>query len=478
MDKNRIIVVGGGVAGLSAALKALEQNVHVDIFSLSSFRRSPSVADRSGINGALNTKGENDSPEEHTEETLLCGEFLESWESVEKMCRMAPGVISLYERIGVPFKRTVEGLIDLKTFDADSKKRTVIAGESTGQQLLNALDSQVRKYESAGRARRFEFWHFDSIVKDENGLCRGIVATNLKTLDIRHFAAHAVIICSGGYGALYGGAGVVSQSAASSVYQQGALLSNMEFVQFDKNEAGNISVLHTLGGLFVGENYMTTIEGLFAAGRCANIHHGARCLPGNSLLSDTVSGLEAGSSAADYAWLMRNTEDSKNQSIFEKEVARQLEWSRNVTSQDGEENVYLLKKELGEVMSSLAGAEKNNSGLTEADARLNLLLERLFRCGNIDRSKWANHEIILKKDMFHMINLAKVVAQSSLNRNESRGVFYKADCPEKNESDWRKKTLAEYTVEGPKLDYLSVESSADSYEAYEDLQDDVRGEYE
>ena len=105
----RIIIVGGGLAGLSAAIKVAESGAHVDLFSLVPVKRSHSVCAQGGINAAKNLKGEGDSTWNHFDDTVYGGDFLANQAPVKQMCEMGPGIIDLLDRMGVPFNRTPEG---------------------------------------------------------------------------------------------------------------------------------------------------------------------------------------------------------------------------------------------------------------------------------------------------------------------------------------------------------------------------------
>src|SRR5438093_1638246 len=171
----KIIVVGGGLAGLSAVIKIAEMGGQVDLFSIVPVKRSHSVCAQGGINAAKNLKGEGDSTWQHLDDTVYGGDFLGNQPPIKAMCDAAPGIIDLLDRMGVPFTRTREGLIDFRRFGGTLHHRTAFAGATTGQQLLYALDEQVRRFEVEGRVRRFESHEFVSLVRDDNGRCRGIV---------------------------------------------------------------------------------------------------------------------------------------------------------------------------------------------------------------------------------------------------------------------------------------------------------------
>ncbi|WP_353855012.1 succinate dehydrogenase flavoprotein subunit [Bacillus sp. Bos-x628] len=234
MSNSSIIVVGGGLAGLMATIKAAEAGTAVKLFSIVPVKRSHSVCAQGGINGAVNTKGEGDSPYEHFDDTVYGGDFLANQPPVKAMCEAAPSIIHLLDRMGVMFNRTSEGLLDFRRFGGTQHHRTAYAGATTGQQLLYALDEQVRRYEVAGLVTKYEGWEFLGVVLDDEQVCRGIVAQNLTTMEIESFRSDAVIMATGGPGIIFGkstNSMINTGSAASIVYQQGAYYANGEFIQ-------------------------------------------------------------------------------------------------------------------------------------------------------------------------------------------------------------------------------------------------------
>jgi succinate dehydrogenase / fumarate reductase flavoprotein subunit len=234
MAAPRIIVVGGGLAGLAAVIKIAEAGGTVDLFSIVPVKRSHSVCAQGGINAAKNLKGEGDTTDKHFDDTIYGGDFLANQTPVKRMCEAAPAIIDLLDRMGVPFNRTPEGLLDFRRFGGTLYNRTAFAGATTGQQLLYALDEQVRRHESNGRVKKYEGWEFLSAVLDSNGIARGITALDLRTMELRSFRADAIILATGGTGALFGkstNSVVCTGSAQSAIFQQGAYYANGEFIQ-------------------------------------------------------------------------------------------------------------------------------------------------------------------------------------------------------------------------------------------------------
>src|SRR5690606_19705705 len=214
--------------------KAAEAGADIDLLSIVPVKRSHSVCAQGGINGAVNTKGEGDSPWEHFDDTVYGGDFLANQPPVKAMCEAAPAIIHLMDRMGVMFNRTPEGLLDFRRFGGTKHHRTAYAGATTGQQLLYALDEQVRRWEVAGRVTKYEHWEFVGIVLDDEGVCRGIVAQDLRSMEIREFRADAVILATGGPGIIFGkstNSVINTGTAASAVYQQGVHYANGEFIQ-------------------------------------------------------------------------------------------------------------------------------------------------------------------------------------------------------------------------------------------------------
>ncbi len=234
MERRNIVVIGGGLAGLMATVRAAEQGFKVDLVSLVPVRRSHSVCAQGGINAAVNTKGEGDSPWEHFDDTVYGGDFLANQTPVKRMCEAAPGIVNLFDRMGVMFNRTPEGLLDFRRFGGTKHHRTAFAGATTGQQLLYALDEQVRRYEAAGLVTKYEGWEFLSAILDGSGTCRGVMALHLATGALKALPSRAVIMATGGPGLVFGRStnSLINTGAANgSLYTQGAVYANGEFVQ-------------------------------------------------------------------------------------------------------------------------------------------------------------------------------------------------------------------------------------------------------
>ncbi|MFC4409856.1 succinate dehydrogenase flavoprotein subunit [Chungangia koreensis] len=553
MAKSKLIVVGGGLAGLAATMKAAESGTPVDLFSLVPVKRSHSVCAQGGINGAVNTKGEGDSPAKHFDDTVYGGDFLANQPPVKAMAEAAPGIIHLFDRMGVMFNRTPEGLLDFRRFGGTLYHRTAFAGATTGQQLLYALDEQVRRYEVEGLVTKYEGWEFLGVVLDDDGHARGIVVQNLTTGEIKTFRGDAVIMATGGPGIIFGKSTnsiINTGSAASIIYQQGGYYANGEFIQIHptaipgddklrlmsesaRGEGGRVwtykdgkpwyfleekypkygnlvprdiatreifdvcvnqklgingenmvyldlshkdpheldvklggiieiyekfvgddprkvpmkifpAVHYSMGGLWVDYDQMTNIPGLFAAGECDYSQHGGNRLGANSLLSAIYGGMVAGPNAVNYMnGLTKHAEDLPSTLFEQYEKSEQQKWD-NILKMDGNENAYLLHKELGEWMTDNVTVVRYNDRLQKTDDKLLELLERYENINVNDTSAWSNQGAAFTRQLKNMLYLARVITLGALNRDESRGAHYKPDFPDRNDEDWLKTTMAKF----------------------------------
>lgn len=235
MSQHRVVVVGGGLAGLASTMKLAELGVAVDLLSLTPVKRSHSVCAQGGINSCNDqTRQLGDSEWKHFDDTVYGGDFLNHQPPVKEMTEWAPKVIDLMDRLGVPFNRTGEGFLDRRRFGGTLYKRTAFAGATTGQQLLYGLDEQVRRHESDGLVKKYEFWDFLGPILDDSGRCRGVIAQDMVSMQIRAFPADAVVVATGGCGLIYGRSTMsvfCNGGAASRCFQAGAKYGNGEFIQ-------------------------------------------------------------------------------------------------------------------------------------------------------------------------------------------------------------------------------------------------------
>lgn len=228
-------MIGGGLAGLAAAMKLAELGIAVDLVSMVPVKRSHSVCAQGGINSVnATTRAQGDSEYLHFDDTVYGGDFLNNQPPVKEMADWGPKVIDLLDRLGVPFNRTPEGHLDRRRFGGTLYKRTAFAGATTGQQLLYALDEQTRRWEAEGLIKLYEFHEFLGSILDDNGVCRGCVIQDMFSMEIKALKSDAVVMATGGCGLIFGKSTmsmICTGGANARVYKEGAKYANGEFIQ-------------------------------------------------------------------------------------------------------------------------------------------------------------------------------------------------------------------------------------------------------
>ena len=229
-----IIVVGTGLAGASAAASLGEMGFRVFNFCIQdSPRRAPSIAAQGGINAAKNYQNDGDSVYRLFYDTIKGGDYRAREANVYRLAEVSNAIIDQCVAQGVPFARDYGGTLDNRSFGGAQVSRTFYARGQTGQQLLlgaySALSRQVQK----GTVKLYTRYEMLDLVVIE-GRARGIIARNLVTGEIERFAAHAVVIGTGGYGnAFFLSTNAMGSngSVAIQCYKKGAYFANPCFAQ-------------------------------------------------------------------------------------------------------------------------------------------------------------------------------------------------------------------------------------------------------
>lgn len=580
-SKREVIVVGGGLAGLSAAMKLAESGVYVKIVSVTKVKRSHSVCAQGGINAAINSMGEDDSPLIHAYDTIKGGDFLANQPPILEMCLCAPKIIDMMDRFGCTFNRTKEGNLDFRRFGGTLYNRTAFCGASTGQQLLYSLDEQVRRYEVKGFVEKFENHEFMRLIQDDQGIARGIVLMDLFNMKLEILKADAVVIATGGPGLIFKkstNSTFCTGAANGRLYLQGMKYANGEFIQIHptaipgedkmrlmsesaRGEGGRIYVMgdsskfiinaegekvpcgktgepwyfleelypafgnlvprdigsreiirlcemglgvdgkdqvyldvshlsdekkhkiesildiyqkftgddpkkvpmrifpavhYSMGGAWVDwpaaddpdrwirYRQMTNLPGCFNVGESDYQYHGANRLGANSLLSCIFGGLVTGVEVPRYLENLPLSYRETPENVFEAALKLEENFKSDLLSRNGPENVYLLHDELAEWMVRNVTVKRNNTDLTRTLEKIEELKKRYKQITLDDKTRFANQTYAFANQFFSMLELAQVITQCALLRNEFRGAHFKPEFPNRDDENYLKTTIAVY----------------------------------
>ena len=540
----KILIIGCGLAGLSAAINASEKGCDVTVISVFPPERAQSVLAEGGINAALNTKGEDDSPGQHCEDTMKAGVFLADEKAVEGLTEHAPGLIRKLAEEGVVFNRDENGDPDMRYFGGQNKKRTVFAKAGIGKQLVAGLSAVMRRYEAEGKIKVLTDVKFVKCILSK-GRYAGIIAENVITGELSYMESDSLIVASGGPGALFGnntGSKASDGSASASLFRSGIQMANLEMIQFHpttiateqkrmliseaaRGEGGRLfavrhgerwyfmedwygkngnlmprdivsqciykvchddtngvedhdnawldltfldeytvheklaeitdttvkylgidpfkepipvypGIHYFMGGIYTDREHRTSIPGIYAAGECACIYHGANRLGGNSTLGAIYGGSVAAASAADGSGLIQLTSEEKSAAGQLAEHDISVLYDKCLTENKTDGTSRRLLEHLQTIMNRYLGIVREETelkkGLLELEALKNF--SPLYQKGHICDAYAADN----------LRTLGEAFIQSAIERRESRGAQMRSDYPERNDAEFRKTTVAEY----------------------------------
>jgi len=567
--RHDVIIVGGGGAGLRAAIAVAEESPDLDVAIVSKVfpMRSHTVAAEGGAAGVI--KG-NDSFENHIYDTISGGDWLCDQEAVEMFVHESPKELMQLEHWGCPWNREADGSIAVRPFGGMKIERTWFAADKVGFHMLHALFQTSLKYEGI---KRYDEWFVTKLLV-EGGRCQGVAALEMRSGQMHLIQANAVVICTGGAGRIFpfttNGA-VKTGDGMAIAYRAGVPLKDMEFVQYHPTGLPGTGLLITEavrgeGGILVNkdgyrylqdynlgepldvhdprhpvkrtmelgprdrlsmifiwerekgrtipgpygdvvhldirhlgerrinerlpfarelaQNYIgidpvyepipvrpvvhymmggidtdihaaTELPGVFAAGETACVSiNGANRLGSNSLPELLVFGARAGRSAAHFA---KEHLDLRTTALVNQTKDEQERISKNfIRKQGGTERIATLRREMMEIMEESAGIFRDESTLKGACTKLAELKERFSNVLIEDRSLTFNTELTSALELENMLDLARAVTHSALERRESRGAHQRTDFPERDDERFLKNTLAYLTEDKPRIEYKEV----------------------
>jgi succinate dehydrogenase / fumarate reductase flavoprotein subunit len=553
MNHHKVMVVGGGLAGLRAAVETAEAGVETAVLSLLYPVRSHSGAAQGGINAALANMEDckDDSPAKHAYDTIKGSDFLADQDCAETMTSDAPTRIYELDHYGVPFSRTSDGKIAQRPFGGAGYPRTCYAADKTGLYILHTLNEQAVKH----GIKVYNEWAALSLSIDD-GLCHGLVALNMQTGEMAAFGADAVIIATGGAGRIYRRSSNAMQSTGycmAMAYRAGVALKDAEFVQFHpttlagtnilmseaaRGEGGyllnnlgerfmskyapkamelaprdivarsiqteidegrgfpggtvNLDLRHLgrekilerlpgirdlaisfsgvdcldqpvpiqpaqhyfMGGIDTDRDGATTVKGLFAAGECACVSvHGANRLGGNSLLECVVMGQRAGAAAGGY---VKGKTTGVNDAVLIDSLKTTEAEVASLIKSEGKERLVTLRDTMADAMTEKVGIFRNAGPMTEALVTVRELRVRYRQVGVDAKHRKFNLDLLRTYELGGMLDVAEAIVAGALARQESRGSHSRRDFTKRDDANWMKHTLAEYTPDGARLTYKPV----------------------
>jgi fumarate reductase flavoprotein subunit len=257
-----VLIVGGGGAGLRAAIAAAEANPDLDIAVVSKVypMRSHTVSAEGGAAGVIKA---GDSPEAHIQDTVSGSDWLADQDAVELFVREAPNELIQLEHWGCPWSRDPDGTIAVRPFGGMSIERTWFAADKTGFHMLHTLFQTSLKY---GSTKRYDEWYATRLLV-ENGRCQGVAAMELRTGQVHAILAKAIILSTGGYGRIFPfttNAAISTGDGLGLAYRAGVPLKDLEFVQYHPTGLPGTGILITEaaraeGGILVnksGDRYL------------------------------------------------------------------------------------------------------------------------------------------------------------------------------------------------------------------------------
>src|SRR6266540_1973273 len=483
-----VLIVGGGLAGIRAAIAAVETNPRVKVGMVSKVypMRSHTVSAEGGAAAALRPE---DSYENHAFDTVKGSDYLADQDVVEAFVREAPIEIIQMEHWGCPWSRDEDGKISARPFGGMTTWRTAFAADKTGFHMLHTVFQTSLKYPQIHR-------HDEAFVTKllvEDSRCVGVVAVDMKSGRFDAITARSVILATGGLGRVYAfttNGNICTGDGMALAYRAGVGLKDMEMVQFHPTGLPFTGILITEavrgeGGYLInkeGERFLkryvpnkmelgprdimggvdadisgaTQILGLYAAGECANVGlNGGNRLGSNSLSECLVFGAAAGRAAAEHASSAKPVSANPVNAML-KDEAKRIE-DNYLDKKGGDERIGTIREEMQHALDGGAGVFRTREGLGKLARQLGDLRDRFEKIKIEDSSRTFNTELTAALELDFMLEVSDAITYSALAREESRGAHARRDFPERNDEKYLKHTVAFRTEElSPRLEYRDV----------------------
>ena len=431
--KHTLVIVGAGLAGLSAALTAVKNGWTVKLVSSLASERAQSVMAEGGINAALNTKGEEDSPEQHYTDTLTAACGLADPNAVWGMTQAASELVRSLHHLGVQFNVTDDDELDLRNFGGQKKKRTAFAQSDTGKQLMTALIDAVRREESAGTVERFPHHKFRTLLLSGN-ICGGCTVQDTYTGELLRFVCDAVLIATGGLHGLFGdttGSLANTGEVTAELFRLGVPMANLEMIQYHPTTVE------------LGEKRMLLSEAARGeGGRLFALRNGKpwyfmeeKYPELGNLMPRDITAREIWTVSRDYEVFLDMTELPKEVIEHKLETA-----CRETVSSP---NMPCAEESLLPELSPDAQMQMNR-----------ILLNALGVVRDAQTLEAGIQEIRKLSGTLPLLGCAML--ESALARKESRGAHWRADYPQRNDAVYCKTTVAHWNGQHIAISFESI----------------------
>lgn len=417
-DERKVLVLGNSLAGLFSAVLLADRGLSVDLLTFLDPAQSASVSLAGGLNAAF----PDDSPENHYADSVAWGENVSQSDITLEMCRFAPRLVTLLERLGLIFDKTPEGRRQKKPSPGSSQARTYHANQNLAKQVVSILSGQIRRFAQQGLIRILSGWDFTSAIIDFHGVCRGVVAQNRRDLSFASFAADSTIMAATAPQALFDpNLGILGTTGSwiGQLYRQGLPLANVEFVDPTYRDFN--------GGLWVDKNFKTPTTGLWAVGESQFAGRGARTLPGNGILVELYSAWQAVESVAVDLNQTLLPAPRSLEKYFSQEIKKQETRVLDYLDMSGPENIHRLHAELSNLLVQKFSVPRHEDSLTELFSTVKFFKERFLRSTLTDKSRWMNGELLFARHLDVLLDVALAVVEAARERRETRGSHVRSD---------------------------------------------------
>ena len=499
---DRVVIIGSGAAGLSAAIRLAEENVPSFIVEEMPPWRAQSNMAEGGINAALDTMGQHDEPALHEEETYKAGRFLACREAVHRLTHSAPQIVNTLFAWGMSLNLSEDGTIQQRPFGGQTKKRTAFASASTGKQLMYTLAARARFFEAGRMIRHITGFRFLKLMT-----AKGVLVNELQKNRVSYIPASAVIIASGGLNGLFGnatGSVLNTGNVTASLFADGLPAANMEMIQYHptttrlhgKNMLITEAVRGEGGRLYVEQDgkkfYFMEVKypalgnlmprDVIAREEWQWIKQGIqpyldmRDIPSEVSIHKLAGVLEA---CHDFLALDPLKEpipvspgihyfmgglyvDVNHRTPIANlyaagEAACQYHGANRLGGNSLLGAMYpAARKALNRILQKSLGIERDEKGLLLGLSEVQEL--RAAAGGLYDESAAIDENDAFPKSLL----LAEAILKSALNRKESRGAHTRSDYPDEQES-YRKTTVAVYKNGGIHISLAAIEGDPDGH---------------